>query len=482
MKKNKFLSLVLAGLMILSTNISSFAECTSKEIKEKRIVGYNKHTDKNGKTHTTPIYKEVVVAVVTKCNDKVLVQFSVQSDVAGNVYVDGKKVGINGKVSKMDISSNITNRLGEIGLTVDDFSSAVLNGKVSVTDARDVITNEAQYQEASGFKTAKTQTFEDWTKNMVGGNNGVENLDTSNVKITTTGKVQGNISFDIPPGSGYDLGTMSRNKNPKKSLEELNGKAFDSTLKAIENIGSGKSVTQNMNFVSIAINIQRDYKNEKEIIPKEPPQDPKPKDFVSYGDAINCPNYLVWTEVEYEEKVTKTKYHTDTKGNAYYYDKKSYIPHQYQYRIDFKTDVKLTDAKGRDLKTMPIKSGYGIRVYTNTTYKVTGGNGRKAKHTPTIEIPKGAFVMHSWNMTHIYKTQPKTTILERNGNWGFKTPVNPLSKTKSDVIYTDRDMEDGSHKIYVEVTNIKVQGRSLCTKQSETFKIKGNMYEDIGIY
>ena len=160
MNKKKFLSLALAGLMILSTNISSFAECTSKEIKEKRIVGYNKHTDKNGKTHTTPIYKEVVVAVVTKCNDKVLVQFSVQSDVAGNVYVDGKKVGVNGKVSKMDISANITNRLGEIGLTVDDFSNAVLNGKVSVADARDVITNEAQYQEASGFKTAKTQTFQ----------------------------------------------------------------------------------------------------------------------------------------------------------------------------------------------------------------------------------------------------------------------------------------------------------------------------------
>lgn len=248
MNKKKFISLALAGLMILSTSISSFAECTSKEIKEKRIVGYNKYTDKNGKTHTTPIYKEVIVAVVTKCNDKVLVQFSVQSDVAGNVYVDGKKVGVNGKVSKMDISANITNRLGEIGLTVDDFSSAVLNGKVSVADARDVITNEAQYQEASGFKTVKTQTFEDWTKNMVGKNSGVKNLDTSNVKITATGKVQGNISFDIPPGSGYNLANFANTSDPKSALTELNGKAFDSTLKAIENIGSGKSVTQNMNF------------------------------------------------------------------------------------------------------------------------------------------------------------------------------------------------------------------------------------------
>ena len=95
-----------------------------------------------------------------------------------------------------------------------------------------------------------------------------------------------------------------------------------------------------------------------------------------------------------------------------------------------------------------------------------------------IKTPKLAYEQHDWNMTHIYKSQPKVNYLKSTGQWSYDTPVNPLSKTKSNVIYTDRELEDGKHKIFIEVKNISVAGRYLCTKNFEELTIKGNMYED----
>ena len=176
--------------------------------------------------------------------------------------------------------------------------------------------------------------------------------------------------------------------------------------------------------------------------------------------------------------VKSETYFTDSKGKEYKYNKVTWKPHKYRYRIDFTTDVKITDAKGKNLKTNSIKSGYGFKVETKTTYKVSGGDGRPHTLELNIKPPQLAYEQHDWNMTHIYKTQPKVNYLKSTGQWSYDTPVNPLSKTKSNVIYTDRELEDGKHKIFIEVKNISVAGRYLCTKNFEELTIKGNMYED----
>lgn len=200
--------------------------------------------------------------------------------------------------------------------------------------------------------------------------------------------------------------------------------------------------------------------------PKPPTPPPYPGDKITIHPPSGCPNYLTWTETTYE----------------YVGSSNSWRPVNHGYKVEFTTDVTLEDAKNNDLKaSKTLKAGYGIKVGTNTTYEVkqTSGPSKSPSLNLNIQPPSGedVTVTTSWNMTHIYKEQPSVVKLEGSG-FIFKTPVNPLSKNNSDVIYTDRDMRDGSHTVKVDVKNISVAGYNLCTVNDETFRIKGDMYED----
>ncbi|MGP1412033.1 MAG: hypothetical protein ACTTKD_09385 [Peptoanaerobacter stomatis] len=254
---------MISFIISVSSISPIFAECVSKERKERVKVGERCRTDSNGKERCKSIYELRVVAVETKCTDKIVINYYVHSDINGNVYMNGKQVGTNGKVTNMPINTDITGRMSEMGIDISTLEEALSKGTVNVVDARKSITNEQEYQESNIYKSNKSKTYEDWKKNLVSGN-GVENLDTSNLKVGKDGKITGTVDFSIKENDGISLKRISEYPDPHKAITEFVGKEHHTMAKAIDNIGSGKAKAQNVNFFSLTVPITREYEKKVE--------------------------------------------------------------------------------------------------------------------------------------------------------------------------------------------------------------------------
>ena len=466
-KMKRKLAIALIMLTMFTTTIDSYAAkvgCTST----KRRVCVTVGKDKDGKdiVQCEDIYD-------TKCVDKIVGVMYFTKDINGNVYdMDGKLVGKNGEISVgLDVNA-ITKSMKTYDNQGIEYDKRKLDN-IYLKTQEDAIPNTREYNNAYGWKTDKSLQYKDFMKNFA--NKGLQNISVVNSKIDKqTGRVQATVKGSFPK-EGLDL---EQYKNNQAALKNYLGHMPDSLQKQLDYMSKEGTVQRELVMVPYAVEVHTSYSRKVEVIPPPPAQDPKPKGGIIIDDVIGCPSYLTWTEIDHDKVVKSETYFTDSKGKEYKYNKVTWKPHKYRYRIDFTTDVTITDAKGRNLKTNSIKSGYGFKVETKTTHKVSGGDGRPHTLELNIKTPQLAYEQHDWNMTHIYKNQPKVNYLKSTGQWSYDTPVNPLSKTKSNVIYTDRELEDGKHKIFIEVKNISVAGRYLCTKNFEELTIKGNMYED----
>lgn len=467
------LAVFLSMLMIISSlPFLSYADDIGCKTESKTICVKTGKKDKDGKD-----IEECHMEYQTRCVDKIIGTLYFTKDINGNVYdMNGNKVGENGRIN-VDLDINAIEKSQKASGVFDprlDYAKRNVDS-IELKTFKDAFNNSSEYDKAYGYKTNKSLTYDDYKKNFSG--KGMENISMSNTSVDkTTGKVKATISGTFPKdGTGLKL---DRYKNDQQALKDYMGKVPDSLKKQIEYMNKDATVQRELVMIPYSVEVKTSYKRTEEIIPPAPTNPKKPAGHIIIDDVIGCPSYLTWSEIDHDKVETQEKYYTDSNGKDYSYTKVEWVPHTYKYRIDFKTDVTITDAKGRDLKTNTIKSGYGYKIKTKTSYKVSGGNGRAYTLDLNIKEAEKAYEQHDFNMTHIYKTQPKVNYLVSNGSFSYKTPINPLSKTNTDVIYTDRDMADGKHKIYVELKNITVAGRHLCTKNIEEITIKGNMYED----
>ena len=495
MKRYLTAFLIVASILTGFTGISE-AKCVSHAVKESQVVGYKTITHKDGTTEEVPLYAKVTVGYTNTCTDVINGTMYYTRDLQGNIYdISGNKIGTNNQVSgkiDVDVLSHLNNDITDPSRKID--MSQIKD--IKFTQFSDSIKNEKDFLQAYGWKTNSSNHYQDYMKNIY--EKGVKTTSVTNVNIGADGKVSATISGNASSGSGLNLSMYTENK---AGLERYLGAMPKSLSGQLDAMKADASIKRELVMIPYSIEVTREYEyretksKEKgskehdsnplsdsyafERIPDAPINPAKPNPFTILDDVKGCPSYYTWTEVDYDEVHSKDTYFTDSNGKDYTYDKITWKPHKYNYRVDFTTSVTITDAKGNNIQTKPMKSGYGYKVSTNTTYKFSGDEKiRPHKTDLNIQAPKFAYEQHDFNMTHIYKTQPKKNLLKGNGAWKFKTPANPLSKTKSDVIYTDRDMKDGTHNVYVEVTGISVAGRSLCTKNIEKIKIKGNMYED----
>ena len=461
------LSIALIMLTMFMSTINTYAAnvgCTSTKKQECVKIG----VDKYGKD-----IMKCEDIFDTKCVDKIVGVMYYTKDIQGNVYdMDGKLVGKNGEISVgLDVNA-ITKSMKTDDNQGIEFDKKKIDN-IYLKTQEEAINNSKEYDNSYGWKTDKSLQYRDFKRNFA--DKGLQNMSVENSKVDLqTGKVQATLKGSFPD-NGLKLSIY---KNDQAALKNYLGHMPDSLKKQLDYMSKEGTVQRELVMVPYAIEVHTSYQRTQEVIPPPPKQDPKPKGGIVIDDVVGCPSYLTWTEIDHDKVVTSETYFTDSKGKEYKYDKVTWKPHSYRYRIDFTTDVKVTDAKGRNLKTNSIKSGYGFKVETKTSYKVSGGDGRPHTLELNVKPPKLAYEQHDWDMTHIYKNQPKVNYLKSTGQWSYDTPVNPLSKTKSNVIYTDRELEDGKYKIFIEVKNISVAGRYLCTKNFEEITIKGNMYED----
>lgn len=470
--KFKILYILLILLSITSTNFSYAGKIGCSTTSEKVCTSTGKK-DKEGKEiqvcHT--VYN-------TNCTDKIVGTMYYTKDRKNNVYdMTGTKVGENGKINvNLDINAIEKSRLGvgEYDPRIDYRKKNV--EKIELKTFKEAFDNSSEYDKSYGYKTDKSLTYDDYKKNFE--SKGLQDIRISNYNVENNGQVTATISGNFSKDGGLALRDYVDNE---KALKEYLGKIPESLSKQLDVMSKEGTIERELVMIPYAVEIQTSYKRKQEIIPPAPSNPEKPKGAIIIDDVIGCPSYLTWSEIDHDKVETTKTYYTDSDGKEYTYNAVEWKPHTYKYRVDFKTEVEITDAKGRNLKTNTLKSGYGFRIKTKTTHKVTGGNGRNHSLNLDIKAPAFAYEQHDWNMTHIYKNQPKINYLKSIDGWSYKTAINKLSKTSSDVIYTDRDMPDGIHKIYVEIKNISVAGRHLCTKNMENIKIKGNMYEDYKI-
>lgn len=465
-------AIFLSTLMVLSQlPFLSYADDIGCKTVPKKVCVKTGEKDKDGND-----VQQCYIDYETECVDKIVGTMYFTRDINGNVYdINGNKVGENGQIT-VELDINAIEKSQKASGAFDpriDYSKRNVDS-IELKAFEDAVKNSSEYDKSYGYKTDKSLSYKEYKQNFA--DKGLQNISMSNVNIDKkTGKVQANISGKFPENGGLDLNEY---KNNEKALKDYMGKVPESLSKQLDAMRNDATIQRELVMIPYAIEVKTSYTRREEIIPPAPTNPEKPESHIVIDDIVGCPNYLTWTEIDHEKKESEATYHIDSKGNKHTYTKVEWAPHTYKYKVEFKTTVDIKDAKGRNLKTNTIKSGYGYKINTTTTWNVTGGGGRPHTLDLNIQAPQKVYEQYDFDMTHIYKTQPKINDLVSNGSWKYKTAVNPLSKTNSDVIYTDRDMADGKHKIYVELKNISVAGRYLCTKNIEEITIKGNMYED----
>lgn len=240
------------------------------------------------------------------------------------------------------------------------------------------------------------------------------------------------ISMGIKPGSWADIGT---------DTWDFIGKDKDGNL--YYTIGSGESGKEG-----------KDEKEEKTPRKPNPKKPPKPED-VFVIERVS-PSKVKWT---------RTTYVYDEASNSW----KEKVTHG---SAELTMSANIYDHQGKQKNAVTTKAGYGVQVDVKTKMIVQGD-----LTGITITENKGADAVTTYTVNKP-KPQPKKIKLQKIDENTFVTGVNPLSKTKAKVIYTDTGMKNGSYLIEVKVFGVSVNGLDLSNMQKLSFAIKGSMYDD----
>lgn len=295
----------------------------------------------------------------------------------------------------------------------------------------------------------------------------------ANQDVSSYVKVRNNGEKDCWTTLNYNNSIINQNKGfmlkaHEEQIIEYNFKTPDKTctLEARAEINPDKIIPEknfNNNQKTITINIKKDGEED-----------------------ANCSLKKRWTETDYRWETESYSCTSNGKSTSCSRSVKRYYTFEYEAKIDGNITIKDDRQKQKSSESVKLKSGYGFSVQADArvSWKQTSGPwSRTPKQKPSA--PSTAEVTTSWKVSHIIK-QPKTIKLQQytsdSSATTFITPINPSSKTKAKVIYTDIDLEGTADRTkkhsFTVVVYANSPGGVLCKSITGNIEIFGDMYED----